>query len=77
MPRLTALHWKVLECIFEKDGFEFDRQEGSHRVYLKKGIPRPVIIPTYKDVDRDIILGLMRTVRMSRERFFELLEACK
>ena len=32
---------------------------------------------TYKDVDRDIILGLIRTARMSRERFFELLEVCK
>jgi predicted RNA binding protein YcfA (HicA-like mRNA interferase family) len=77
MPRLTALHWKVLECIFEKDGFVYDRQEGSHRVYVKKGIPRPIIIPTYEDVDRDIILGLIRTARMSRERFFELLEVCK
>ena len=79
MPRLTALHLKALECIFAKDGFEFDRQDGSHRVYVKRGIPRPVIIPTDKDVDRDIIIiiGLMRTARMSRERFFKLLEVCK
>ena len=36
-----------------------------------------MIIPTCKDVDRDIILGLFGTARMSRERFFELLEVCK
>ena len=50
MPRLTPLHWKVLECVFQKGGFNFYKQEGSHRVYVKKGIARPLVIPTYKDV---------------------------
>lgn len=77
MPRLTALHWKTLERIFEKDGFVYERQEGSHRVYSKEDIARPLIIPTYRDVDRDIIMSLMRTAKMSRERFFELLKLCK
>ncbi len=77
MPRIVSLHWKTLECIFQKDGFTFERQEGSHKVYTKKGVARPIIIPTYKDVGRDIILSLMRTARMPRERFFELLEECK
>jgi len=77
MPRITSLHWKVLECIFLKDAFVFDHQEGSHRRYVKEGIKRPLIIPVYKDVDMDIIRGLMRTARMSRERFFQLLAECK
>jgi predicted RNA binding protein YcfA (HicA-like mRNA interferase family) len=77
MPRLTALHWKTLECIFKKNGFVLYRQEGSHRVYVKEGVFRPIVIPTYKDVDRDIILGLIRTSRMTRERFFKFLEECK
>jgi predicted RNA binding protein YcfA (HicA-like mRNA interferase family) len=77
MPRLTALHWKVLECIFQKDGFNFYKQEGSHRVYTKEGIMRPLVIPTYKDVGIDIIHSLRRTARMTRFRFFELLEECK
>jgi len=77
MPRITPLPWKVVECIFLKDGFVFDHQEGSHRRYFKKGVKRPIIIPIYKSVDLDIILGLMRTAGMSRERFFELLAVCK
>ena len=43
----------------------------------KEGIKRPLIIPVYKDVDVDIIRGLMRTAGMSRERFFQLLAECK
>jgi len=51
MPSLKPVHWKVLECIFLKDGFVFERQKGDHRTYSKAGVSRPVIIPTYKEVD--------------------------
>ncbi len=68
MPRLTPVKWKILECIFMKDGFVFERQEGSHRSYVKKGVLRPIIIPTYPEVDVNIIRGNMRTAGMTRER---------
>jgi predicted RNA binding protein YcfA (HicA-like mRNA interferase family) len=77
MPSLKPVHWKVLECIFLKDGFVFERQKGDHRTYSKAGVSRPVIIPTYKEVDIMIILSNMRTARMSRERYFDLLKQCK
>ena len=77
MPRITPVNWKVLECIFLKDGFVFDRQVGDHRSYVKPGIARPVVIPTYKEIDTDIILSNMRTAGMSRERYFALLKMCK
>lgn len=35
MPRLTPQHWKVLACIFQKYGFEFNRQSSSHLVLPK------------------------------------------
>ncbi|HLA39448.1 MAG TPA: type II toxin-antitoxin system HicA family toxin [Candidatus Glassbacteria bacterium] len=76
MPRLTPVHWKVLECIFLKYGFEFDRSVGSHNAYVKKGVLRLVIIPRYKEVDKDIIQSNMRTAGMSREEYFRLLEEC-
>jgi predicted RNA binding protein YcfA (HicA-like mRNA interferase family) len=63
-----------LECIFLKDGFVFDRQEGDHKVYVKNGVLRPVIIPTYKEIDVEIIRANMRTAGMSRERYFQLLK---
>ena len=77
MPRITPIKWKVLECIFIKDGFSFDRQEGDHRSYVKKGILRPVVIPTYREIDTEIIRSNMRTAGMTRERYFELLKKCK
>ena len=70
-------HEHILECIFLRDGFVFERQTGSHRSYCKKGLARPVIIPTYKSIDTKIIKSNMNTAGMSRERYFELLEECK
>jgi predicted RNA binding protein YcfA (HicA-like mRNA interferase family) len=77
MPRITPVHWKTLECVFLKDGFVFERQRGDHRSYVKKGIPRPVVIPTYREIDVDIIRSNMRTAQMVRERYFRLLRECK
>lgn len=77
MPRITPVHWKILECIFLNDGFKFDRESGDHRAYIKKGVIRPIIIPKYKEVDDDIILSNMRTAAMTRKRYFELLKKCK
>jgi hypothetical protein len=58
-----------------RDGFVFERQHGDHRSYVKRGIARPIIIPTYKDLN--IIKGNMHTARMDRRRYFELLKLCK
>ncbi len=77
MPRLTPVNWKILECIFINDGFIFYRQDGSHRAYIKTGILRTVVIPTYKNIGIDIIQNNMRTARMTRDRYFELLNRCK
>lgn len=73
-PRLTAIDWRTLEKVFLADGFSFDRQKGSHRCYVKKGIWRPVVIPMYDEIQPDIITNNMRTANMSRDRYFELLE---
>lgn len=75
--KLTPVNWRVLVKIFEADGFRFERKKGSHRSYIKEGILRPVIIPEYDEVGLDIITSNMRTAKMSRDRYFELLRKVK
>ncbi|MFZ5994318.1 MAG: type II toxin-antitoxin system HicA family toxin [Thermodesulfobacteriota bacterium] len=77
MPRITPVHWKILDCIFKLFGFTFERHKGDHRSYTCPGNPRPVVIPTYKEVDIDIIKSNMRTAGMSRAQYFKLLAACQ
>lgn len=73
MPKLAPTDWKTQLRIFEADGFVVSRVTDRHIVMNKSGIPRPVIIPKYKEVGRDIILNNMRTAGMTRERYFKLL----
>lgn len=73
VPKITAIHYRKLVRVFERDGFKIVRQEGSHIVLTRSGILRPVIIPTYAEVPVFIIKNCLRTAKMSRERYFELL----
>ena len=49
------------------------RQEGSHRSYVKPGVARPVVIPTYKEVPVFIIRNNLKTAGLSRDDYFALL----
>jgi len=77
MPRLTPLSWKILDCIYTKAGFKMVRQKGDHRIYTKKDVIRPLVLPTYPEVDVMIIQSNMRSAGMTRKLHFELLKACK
>jgi predicted RNA binding protein YcfA (HicA-like mRNA interferase family) len=74
MPRITPVHWKDLEKVFLACGFRFARQEGSHRSYVKEGVLRPIVIPTYVDVPVSIIRTNLKTAGISRDEYFRLLE---
>ena len=73
MPRFTPVDWKTLERVFLGAGFRFVRQEGSHRSYVKPGVLRPVVIPTYQEVPVFIIRNNLKTAGISRDEYFQLL----
>jgi predicted RNA binding protein YcfA (HicA-like mRNA interferase family) len=77
MPRITPVHWKVLEKVFLAAGFRFVRQEGSHRAYVKPDIARPLIIPTYTEVPVAIIRNNLKTAGITRDEYFRLLEEAR
>jgi predicted RNA binding protein YcfA (HicA-like mRNA interferase family) len=74
MPKFAPVDWKTLERIFIAAGFQFARQEGSHRSYLKPGVTRPVVIPNYREVPVFIIRNNLKTAGISRDEYFRLLE---
>ena len=77
MPKFAPVDWKTLERVFLASGFQFARQEGSHRSYLKPGIARPVVIPTCREVPVFVIRNNLKTAGISREEYFRLLERCR
>lgn len=60
--------------MFLAAGFKFARQEGSHRSYIKPGISRPIVIPTYDEIPISIIRNNLKTAGITREEYFRLLE---
>jgi predicted RNA binding protein YcfA (HicA-like mRNA interferase family) len=76
MSRLTALRWEKLVCVFEQLGYRHAGQKGSHIKMEKPGVARPLIIPKYDDVGRDIVTTLIRTAGITRDAFLALLDKC-
>ena len=74
MPRIVPVSYKKLCRVFELEGFRFLRQKGDHLIYVKKDIPRPIVIPRYGKIPVFVIKNNLRAARISRERYFELLE---
>jgi predicted RNA binding protein YcfA (HicA-like mRNA interferase family) len=76
MPRLTPLPRGKLVCVFQQLGYKVAGQKGSHLKMEKPGVARPLIIPKYDEVGRDIIMTLIRTAGIERQAFLSLLETC-
>lgn len=67
MPKFAPVDRKTLERIFLAAGFQFLRQEGSHRSCVKQGISRPVVIPAYREVPVFIMRNNLKTAGIARE----------
>jgi predicted RNA binding protein YcfA (HicA-like mRNA interferase family) len=74
MPRIQSIHWRDFEKFLLKVGCEFKRQKGDHRVYWKKRIKRPVVIPQDVSLPAFIILNNLRVLGISREEYLEIIE---
>jgi len=74
MTKIYPTDWKTQVKVFELHGCRYKRKRGSHHVLTFPGAKRAVVIPEYDEVDVDIIKNNMRTVGMSREEYFALLE---
>ncbi|MFH0755072.1 MAG: type II toxin-antitoxin system HicA family toxin [bacterium] len=74
MARIIPLHWRKLSKIFELDGWNLDRISGDHLVFIKQDFIRPIVIPKEKEVQVFIIKNNLKTAKISREKYFNLLK---
>jgi predicted RNA binding protein YcfA (HicA-like mRNA interferase family) len=73
MSRINPVHYRKLVRVLELEGFVLSREKGDHMVFTKAGIERPAVVPRYDPLPV-IIKNLLRTARISRERYLELLD---
>ena len=74
MSRISATDWRTQIKIFQAYGCKYKRKKDSHHVLTYPGAKRAVVIPEYDEIDLDIIKNNMRTVGMSRDDYFRLLD---
>lgn len=74
MPKINPQPYSVLVKVFEREGWEYLGVAGDHIQMKKSGFPRRIVIPRKKEVPVFIILNNLRTARIARERYLELLE---
>ena len=77
MTRIGPVHWKKFESFLIANGCEFKRQKGSHKIYWKKGLKRPIIIPRDTQLPPMVILNNLNTLGVSREDFLSFLKEKK
>jgi len=50
MPKISPISYKKLAKIIELKGYKLKREKGSHLIYIKEGISRPVVIPRHNRI---------------------------
>lgn len=70
---MRAVNWKDLVRVCEEEGCVFDRQKGDHYIMTKLGSPRPIVIPRKRDLKEDIVLGIARTLGLTKKQMLDRL----
>lgn len=73
MLKITPIHWKEFEKFILFVGCRFKQQTGDHRIYHRSGLPRPVVIPTYRALPVFIIRNNLRLLGISHQEYLEIL----
>ena len=75
MSKLPVAAARDVIRVAERLGFEFDRQRGSHAVYLRVSDRRRLVIPIHKgrDLKPGTLRGLIDDMGLSMEEFVGML----
>ena len=74
MPHLPVISGRQARKAFEKAGWHFNRQRGSHMVLIKAGLPVNLSVPDHRELDRVLLRGLIRDAGLTVDEFQEFLD---
>ena len=73
MPPLPVVSGREAVRAFERAGWEFSRQKGSHMILTKPGERHNVNIPNHREVKVGLLLKEIRKAGLTVAEFIELL----
>mgnify|MGYP001953191029 CR=1 FL=1 len=74
MPKISSIHWKRFEKFLLFVGCEFEREKGDHRIYWRKNLTRPVVVPRDTQLPVFVIRNNLRILGISQQEYLEILE---
>ena len=74
MSRLTPISWKKFEKFLLYVGCIFKHQTGSHRIYTRPGIIRPLVVPVYGEVPLFVIRNNLRILKIEHKEYLNILK---
>jgi len=72
MPALTPVKWREFEKFLLFVGCIFKRQSGGHRIYVKKGLNRPLVVPAHGTIPVFVTRNNIRLLGISPEEYFQI-----
>jgi predicted RNA binding protein YcfA (HicA-like mRNA interferase family) len=73
MPPLPVVSGRKAAAVFERIGYHYFHQRGSHMIYRKPG-SKKLSIPDHKELDRGLLSNLIKDAGISVEQFVDLLK---
>ena len=74
MSKLPAVRPPDLARIAQRIGFVFDRQRGSHAIFIRASDGKRAVIPMHhRDLKPGTLHGLLDDMGLTREKLIELL----
>ena len=74
MAKLAPIHWRRFEKFLLYAGCTFSREKGDHRIYVRDGMIRPVVVPRDTQLPVFIIRNNLRVLGVSVEEYLKILD---
>lgn len=74
MAKISPIHWRKFGKFLKFVGCEHKRTKGSHMIFQRKDLKRPIVIPKDKELPVFIIRNNLRVLGMGHDEYLEILE---
>lgn len=75
MPPLPHISGDEARRAFERAGYVFDRQDGSHMVLVKDGEAGTISVPRHRELNVGTLRGIIRSSGLTVDEFLVLLKS--
>ena len=74
MPGIRPISWKKFDSFLVFIGCDCVREKGDHRIYTRKDLKRPVVLPRDMQLPVFVIRNNLRILGITPEEYLRILE---